>query len=205
MEARPPEVAVAPIVAADEEEFISAVRSSRALHHPWIDLADTPRRFASMLERLGHEDQRAYLLRHDCGGLIGYVSVGNIVRGAFLSAYLGYGAFAGHEGRGLMSKGLRAVVRIAFGELGLHRVEANIQPGNTRSLALVGRLGFEKEGFSPRYLMVDGAWRDHERWALRNPAMEAGSMEAGSGEAGSGQAGSGRDEAPSTAGGLDAL
>jgi ribosomal-protein-alanine N-acetyltransferase len=54
-----------------------------------------------------------------------------------------------------------------FGDLGLHRVEANIQPANRRSINLVRRLGFEREGFSPGYLMVDGQWRDHERWALR--------------------------------------
>ena len=167
-----PAVTVAPLVAADEDQFVAAVLASRALHRPWLDLADTHARFMSLMERLRRDDQRAYLLRHDCGGLVGYVSVGNIVRGAFQSAHLGYGAFAGHEGRGFMTQGLRAVIDLAFGELGLHRVEANIQPANSRSLALVRRLGFEKEGFSPRYLMVDGEWRDHERWALRNTAME---------------------------------
>lgn len=165
-------VTVAPIVAADEEAFVAAVRASRSLHHPWIDLADSHERFLAVLERLQREDQEAYLLRHTCGALVGYVSVSNIVRGAFQSAYLGYGAFAGHEGRGLMTEGLRSVIDIAFGELRLHRVEANVQPDNERSLALVRRLGFTKEGFSPRYLMIDGAWRDHERWALRNAAME---------------------------------
>lgn len=172
-----PQVTVAPLLAANEDEFIAAVRASRALHHPWIDLADTHERFMAVLERLRPDDQEVYLVRHRCGGLVGYVSAGNIVRGAFQSAYLGYGAFAGHEGRGLMTQGLRAVIDIAFGELGLHRVEANIQPSNARSLALVQRLGFEKEGFSPRYLMVDGEWRDHERWALRNAAMEHAAME----------------------------
>ena len=163
---------VARLVPSDEEGFVAAVRASRALHHPWIDLADTQDRFAALLERLGRDDQEAFLVRHLCGGLVGYVGIANIVRGAFQSATLGYGAFAGHEGRGLMAEGLRAVIAIAFGELGLHRVEANIQSSNARSLAIVRRLGFEKEGFSPRYLKVDGAWRDHERWALRNSAME---------------------------------
>ncbi|MGH9029318.1 MAG: GNAT family N-acetyltransferase [Acidimicrobiales bacterium] len=167
-----PEVTVAPLVASDEDEFIAAVRASKSLHHPWIDLADTHERFAPVLERFRRDDQEAYVVRHACGGLAGYVSVGNIVRGFSQSASLGYGAFAGHEGRGLMTLGLAAVIDIAFRELHLHRLEANIQPSNTRSSALVQRLGFEKEGFSPRYLMVDGAWRDHDRWALRNAAME---------------------------------
>jgi [ribosomal protein S5]-alanine N-acetyltransferase len=162
------EIRVDPLAASDEATFIAAVRASRDFHHPWIDLADTPARFASMLLRFQPDDHQAYLVRHlSCGALVGYVSVSNIVRGAFQSAYLGYGAFAGHEGRGLMTAGLRAVVRLAFSELGLHRVEANIQPGNQRSLALARRVGFHKEGYSPRYLIVDGDWRDHERWAMR--------------------------------------
>lgn len=162
------EIRVDPLAASDEAAFIAAVLASRDFHHPWIDLADTPARFASMLLRFQPDDHQAYLVRHlSCGALVGYVSVSNIVRGAFQSAYLGYGAFAGHEGRGLMTAGLRAVVRLAFSELALHRVEANIQPGNERSLALARRVGFHKEGYSPRYLIVDGDWRDHERWALR--------------------------------------
>jgi [ribosomal protein S5]-alanine N-acetyltransferase len=63
-------------------------------------------------------------------------------------------------------QGLRAVISHCFSELGLHRLEANIQPENVRSIALVRSLGFGMEGFSPRYLKVCGRWRDHERWAL---------------------------------------
>lgn len=159
---------VAPIGPADSGDFVAAVRASRALHHPWVDLADTPQRFAALLLRFAAADQHGFLLRHDvCGGLVGYVSVGNVVRGAFQSATLGYAAFSGHDGRGLMTKGLRHLIDLAFDELELHRVEANIQPGNLRSLALVRRLGFEREGYSPRLLFIDGDWRDHERWALR--------------------------------------
>ena len=65
-----------------------------------------------------------------------------------------------------MSAGVAAVVSTAFADLGLHRLEANIQPANARSIALVRRLGFRREGLSPHYLMVDGQWRDHERWAV---------------------------------------
>jgi ribosomal-protein-alanine N-acetyltransferase len=107
-------------------------------------------------------------VREQDGGLLaGTVNVTNIVRGAFQSAFCGYWAYAGSQGRGLMSDGLRSVVRHAFDELALHRLEANIQPGNVASIALAERCGFLSEGFSPRYLMVDGDWRDHNRYAIR--------------------------------------
>ena len=66
-----------------------------------------------------------------------------------------------------MMQGLGAVIEVCFQGLGLHRLEANIQPTNEPSLAIVRKLGFEREGYSPRYLMVDSDWRDHEGWAIR--------------------------------------
>lgn len=153
---------------SDAGEFVAAVQASRSLHQPWLDPPDTPARFAAYLDRAARDDQAAYLIRHrHCGSLVGYVNVNNIVRGGFQSGFLGYGAFASHAGQGFMTRGLRAVLDIVFGDLGLHRVEANIQPANRRSINLVWRLGFEREGFSTGYLMVGGQWRDHERWALR--------------------------------------
>ena len=100
------------------------------------------------------------------GDLIGVVNIDSIVRGAFQSGYLGYYGFIPHVGLGLMREGLSQVVSRAFRELKLHRLEANIQPENERSIALVRGLGFRLEGFSPKYLKVCGRWRDHERWAI---------------------------------------
>jgi ribosomal-protein-alanine N-acetyltransferase len=152
---------------ADADEFIAAARASAALQHPWVSAPDSDERYLAFLGRAAREDQGSYLIRHaECGALVGYVNINNIVHGALRSGHLGYAAFASHAGRGLMTAGLRAVVGDAFTSLGLHRLEANIQPDNHRSLRLVQGLGFRREGFSPRYLLVDGEWRDHERWAV---------------------------------------
>jgi len=153
--------------AADRDEFVAAARASRDAVMPWVDPPDSPERFAAYLDRSAREDFACYLVRHrECGRLAGFVNINNIVRGGFQSGYLGYAGFAGHQGKGVMSAGVAAVVSTAFADLGLHRLEANIQPANAPSIALVRRLGFRREGFSPHYLMVDGQWRDHERWAM---------------------------------------
>ena len=104
--------------------------------------------------------------------MAGVVNLNEIVRGVFKSAYLGYYAFLPHAGSGCMKAGLGAVIRRAFGTLGLHRLEANIQPGNRASIGLVSGLGFRREGFSPRYLKIGGRWRDHERWAITREDLE---------------------------------
>jgi len=98
--------------------------------------------------------------------IAGVIDIGNIVRGYFQSAYLGYYAFVPFTGSGYMRKGLHQVITYAFRKLKLHRLEANIQPDNERSIALVSGLGFKLEGVSPRYLKVCGRWKDHERWAI---------------------------------------
>lgn len=116
-----------------------------------------------------NENAAFLVFRHADDGLVGVFNITNIVRGAFQSGYLGYYVFAGHERQGLMRKGLEAVVRFAFKNLELHRLEANIQPTNVASIALVKACGFLQEGYSPRYLKIDGHWRDHERWAILAP------------------------------------
>ncbi|MBV8036068.1 GNAT family protein [Roseateles sp.] len=153
-----------PITAADEAAFIAAARVSRQLHRPWVQPPCDTEGFARHLARFDGEAHHGFVLEVK-GELAGAINLTNIVMGAFRSGYLGYYAFAGFAGRGLMTAGLNAVVQHAFQGLGLHRVEANIQPGNAASIALVRRCGFQLEGYSPRYLKIGGRWRDHERWA----------------------------------------
>jgi ribosomal-protein-alanine N-acetyltransferase len=73
-----------------------------------------------------------------------------------------------------MSEGMQLLLRHAFRTLKLHRIEANIQPGNEASLRLAERAGFEYEGYSPRYLKIGGRWRDHERWAITREVWKPG-------------------------------
>ena len=154
----------------DEPAFLAAARSSRSLHGSWVAPPRTPAAFRAYLERMSQPQNLGFLVvRRDTGALVGVINLTNIVLGPFRSGYLGFYAFLGHERRGLMHEGLALVVRHAFRKLGLHRVEANIQPGNAPSIALARSCGFRKEGCSPRYLKVAGRWRDHERWALVAP------------------------------------
>jgi [ribosomal protein S5]-alanine N-acetyltransferase len=151
----------------DEAPFLEGVRRSAALHRPWVVAPSTPAQFQDYLVRMAVPDHCAFLVcRVDTGDLAGVVNISNIIRRAFQSGHLGYYAFAGHHGQGLMREGLRLVIRHAFGSLKLHRLEANIQPDNGPSIALVKSCGFVREGFSRKYLKVGGRWRDHERWAI---------------------------------------
>jgi ribosomal-protein-alanine N-acetyltransferase len=151
----------------DTARFLAAARRSRAFHRRWGDPPRTAGAFRAYLERQGGASHRGHLLIERASGeLVGVVNVMEIIRGSFQGAFLGYYLFLGYEGRGYMTQGLTRVIDRAFGPLRLHRLEANIQPDNVRSIRLVQRLGFRYEGMSPRYLKVGGRWRDHQRWAL---------------------------------------
>ncbi len=143
------------------------MRASRNLHRPWL-APPTPESFETMLRHVEEERYEPMLIcRREDGAIVGFINISQIVRGGFQSAYVGYGAVAAYAGHGYMREGLELVLARAFTELGLHRLEANIQPGNRASIALVRGVGFVREGFSERYLKIGGRWRDHERWAIR--------------------------------------
>ena len=153
--------------ARDENRFLDLVRASKKHHGRWVSPPATSKEFRDYLARTRKDDHEAFFVcRHEDDEIVGVINASQIFRGPFRSAYLGFYAFAHHAGRGYMTEGLGLVLRHAFGPMKLHRLEANIQPANERSIALVKRCGFRLEGYSPRYLMVGGRWRDHERWAI---------------------------------------
>jgi ribosomal-protein-alanine N-acetyltransferase len=156
-----------PLRQEDQADFLAAVTASRRLHRPWVNPPASPELFQAFAQRMQGPNNFGFLVRIAKNRqLVGFVEVTNIVRGVFQSGYLGYYAFAGRERQGLMTLAVRLLVKKAFSELHLHRLEANIQPENKASVALVRACGFVREGYSERYLKIRGRWRDHERWAI---------------------------------------
>ena len=163
----------------DRREFIERVVEGQSLLSPWISAPTTPRAFRHYLRRTQLDDHEGLLVcRLDSDAIAGVINLNNIIRGSFLSASLGYYAMARHAGQGYMQEGLELVKDHAFRQLGLHRIEANIQPANRRSINLVKRCGFVREGYSRAFLHIEGAWRDHERWAAIDPRTTMTTMQA---------------------------
>jgi ribosomal-protein-alanine N-acetyltransferase len=153
--------------ARDRDEFIERAGASRSLHRRWVFAPSDPDAFAAYLKRARSAETEALIVcSHEDGAMVGVYNVSQIYYGHLRSAYLGYYAFAPFSGQGYMREGIRLTLRHAFGPLKLHRLEANIQPDNAASIALVKGAGFRPEGYSPRYLKIGGRWRDHERWAI---------------------------------------
>ena len=150
----------------DKGMFISAMQRSQSLHHPWVKAPTNPTEFDEYFQRYQQPNQKSFLVCNRCENIVGVFNVSEIVQGLFQNAYLGFYAVADFAGKGYMSAGLKLVLAKVFNELKLHRIEANIQPDNIRSIKLVKKNGFRYEGFSPRYLKIDNEWRGHERWAM---------------------------------------
>jgi ribosomal-protein-alanine N-acetyltransferase len=108
------------------------------------------------------------------GQFAGQITVGNVVRGALRSAWVGYWVESGAAGGGVATGAVALVVDHAFGPVGLHRVEATVRPENAASLRVLTKLGFRDEGLLQRYLEVDGAWRDHRLFAMTKEEVGAG-------------------------------
>jgi ribosomal-protein-alanine N-acetyltransferase len=154
------------LTADDEREFLMRAKASKRLHRPWSHPPTTAAGFRELVHEPREDSVRLVICRKDDGAIVGYFGLGQIFYGHFRNAYLGYYAFEPFAGEGYMREGLELVLRYAFDDLRLHRVQASIQPENTRSIALVRGGGFRKEGLARRYLKIGGRWRDHEHWAI---------------------------------------
>ena len=170
MSEMPSRVELRPLTLADQDEFCSLVQASAELHQPWMQLPATAQEFRAWMRRFEAGTSKGFLVRiRDTAAAAGVTTINSIIRGRYQGASLGYAAFASFAGQGYMTEGLTVTLQHAFSDLRLHRLEANIQPANNASLALVQRLGFRYEGLSPAYLYINGEWRDHERWAITAP------------------------------------
>lgn len=150
----------------DRAEFIELMRASKDLHAPWITPPTNFASFNQYMMRTRTDDHEGFVIaRYLDDQIVGVINLNNVVRGSFLSASLGYYVGAPYVGQGYMAEGLELVKHYAFKTMNLHRLEANIQPTNTRSIALVQRTGFVLEGLSKDFLFIDGQWRDHQRWS----------------------------------------
>jgi len=160
--------------ASDETEFLELMKRSRLLHRGYVSPPLEPVQFRAFLERGRQADMRTYLAcRCEDQEIAGVFNLSQIFMGGFRSAYLGYYVGSPFANQGYMSEGLQLVLNEAFRRIKLHRVEANIQPSNVPSIALVSRAGFSREGYSRHYLKIGGRWRDHERWAILREDWQA--------------------------------
>jgi len=152
---------------ADEEAFLAAMRDSSGLHHPWVSAPKDHAGWERYMKRLERINEAGFLVKRIRDGVIcGVINLNVITYEALCSAYVSYFGVEGQAERGYMKEGMLQVIRHAFDELGLHRLEANIQPGNLASVGMARSTGFEYEGYSPRFLKIKGEWCDHERWAV---------------------------------------
>lgn len=153
--------------ADDGQEFVDCVLRERENLAPFVHAAESMSQYRTWVARGNRVDIEQFLVcRRDDDAIVGFVSVNNMTGGALQSAALGWASFASEHPRGHLGDGVEMTLEVAFTQLRLHRIEANIQPENLRSRRLAIRCGFRLEGYSPRFLMVDDEWRDHERWAV---------------------------------------
>lgn len=155
---------------SDYAVWVNERSESRAFLKPWEPTWSTDDLTRSAFKRRVRRVQReaaeqtgfAFLIfRQDNEALLGGITLSNIRRGVSQSCCLGYWMSVRHAGKGYMRRAVDLVLEFAFGELRLHRVEAACIPGNDRSLGLLEKAGFVREGYAKRYLLIDGRWQDH--------------------------------------------
>lgn len=177
-------VRLRPLRRSDSRRWHSVRRSNAAWLRQWeatLPLADpgVPATFGAMVRSYRREAHggRSLAFALDVDGvLMGQVTLGGLAWGSLRSGYIGYWISQEVAGRGIMPLAVAMVTDHAFGTLALHRIEINIRPENSASLRVVDKLGFRREGHRPRYLHIDGAWRDHTSFVMLSDEWPAGGL-----------------------------
>jgi ribosomal-protein-alanine N-acetyltransferase len=159
---------------SDAEEW----QAVRARNHEWLRPWDAtvppgagprPTSYKAVVRSLLQQAKQGLSLPFviEVGGrFVGQVTVSNIARGSAQAASIGYWVAADVAGRGVAPRAVAMVIDHCLGPVGLHRVEICVRPENTNSLRVVEKLGLEQVGYAPRFLHIDGAWRDHRIFAV---------------------------------------
>ena len=164
---------------ADAAALLEIAREDHAFFAPWEPLQDEHwLTEAAQLEVIGEKLEQhrlglalPHVVLDDAGEVVGRITLNNVVRGAFQSCSVGYFLRSAANGRGHATAAVREMLRLAFGELRLHRVEAGTLVHNVGSQRVLERNGFVRYGLAPQYLRIAGRWQDHVLFQVLNPAM----------------------------------
>ena len=171
-----------PITQRDREVW----RRVRAANHEWLRRWDAtapsgsqaqPRSFSAMVRAMRREAragrQLPFVVEYD-GHFVGQLTVSNVVRGSAQYASVGYWIDEAYAGRGIITRAVAMAIDHCFVTVGLHRIEVAIRPENTSSLRVVEKLGIKEIGYAPRFLHIDGDWRDHKLFAITREEVPGG-------------------------------
>jgi len=180
MQCRPVTVTTRLVRHDDVPAITDLLRVNREFLAPW-EPARTEEYFTETAQRALVETglaayERGTAVPHvilDDGELVGRINLNDIVRGPFLSAHLGYWVAQSANGRGVASAAVAAIARVAFGEIGLHRIQASTLLHNAASQRVLERNGFVRIGMAPEYLSIAGRWQDHALFQLIAPEPAA--------------------------------
>jgi [ribosomal protein S5]-alanine N-acetyltransferase len=164
---------------ADAAALLEIAREDADFFAPWEPAHDEHwLTEAAQLEVIGEKLEQhrlglalPHVVLDDDGAVIGRITLNNVVRGAFQSCSLGYFVRSAANGRGHATAAVRLMLATAFGELGLHRVEAGTLVHNVRSQRVLENNGFVRFGLAPHYLRIQGRWQDHVLFQVLNPDM----------------------------------
>ncbi len=168
------DVTLRPLRRRDAKAWLDLRSRNAAWLEPWEatspePLTGPPPSFGEFVRALGAQARQGTALPFavvHAGELVGQLTVSTIVRGSLCSASIGYWVSEHVAGRGITPTAVAMAVDHCLGPVGLHRVEINIRPENSKSLRVVEKLGLRDEGLRERYLHIQGEWCDHRTFAV---------------------------------------